>query len=90
MEQILASEGFSGSPRLQEFLRFIVEETLAGKADRIKGFTVAEAIFGADEDSDPRSSAIVRVEAGRLRRRLAEYYLDGGQAVRWKDEIWRY
>jgi hypothetical protein len=46
----------------------------AGRAGQIKGLTIAQAVFSAGENFDPEANSIVRVEAGRLRRRLAEYY----------------
>ena len=61
------------------FLRYIVEEALAGRADRIKAYNIATAVFGRDEEFDPQSDPIVRVEAGRLRRALERYYLTAGQ-----------
>ncbi len=78
IERILQSRGLESSPRLQEFLEYIVDEYLAGRAGRIKGVTIAQAVYGADASFDPESNSIVRVEAGRLRRRLEQYYLAKG------------
>lgn len=78
VSRISASAALRNSPRLQEMLGHIVEESLAGRADHIKGLTIAQAVFSAGEDFDPEANSIVRVEAGRLRRRLAEYYMTVG------------
>jgi len=78
IERILQSRGLESSPRLQAFLEYIVDEHLAGRAGRIKGVTIAQAVYGADDSFDPESNSIVRVEAGRLRRRLEQYYLAKG------------
>jgi len=78
IERIAQSRELESSPRLQEFLKFIVDEYVAGRAGRIKGVTIAQAVFGANDSFDPESNSIVRVEAGRLRRRLKEYYLASG------------
>lgn len=78
VDKIIASSAPKISPRLQEFLSYIVEESLAGRADHIKGLTIAQAVFSVGENFDPEVNSIVRVEAGRLRRRLAEYYLTTG------------
>ena len=59
-------------------LSHIVEETLAGRDSHIKGLTIAQAVFSAGEEFDAEANSIVRVEAGRLRRRLAEYYMTVG------------
>ena len=76
---ILASRAFDASRRNRAFLRFIVEETLAGHADRIKAYTIATSVLGRDEAFDPQSDPIVRIEASRLRRSLERYYLLAGQ-----------
>jgi len=60
------------------FLRYIVEETLAGRADRIKGYTIAVAVFGRDETFDAQADPVVRLEARRLRRDLDSYYVGAG------------
>ena len=78
LRRILADPQIARSPRLQAFLEFVVEESLAGRASRIKAFTVGQAVFGGDDDFDPQANTIVRVEAGRLRRRIAQYYLTAG------------
>ncbi len=80
LSRILASGDFARSRRMRQFLRFVVIETLAGRADRLKEFTIATEVFGRDESFDPRNSALVRVEASRLRRRLNEYYHGRGRA----------
>jgi len=59
-------------------LRFVVEEKLAGRGDRLKAFTIAREVYGRDENFDPRTDTNVRVDAGRLRSRLASYYESGG------------
>ena len=76
---ILASRAFDASRRNRAFLRFIVEESLAGRADRIKAYTIATSVLGRDEAFDPQADPIVRIEASRLRRSLERYYLIAGQ-----------
>ena len=79
MRRILADPTLQASPRRRELLRFVVEETLAGRADRLKGFTIALAVFGRQDDFDPQSDPVVRVEARRLRRDLGSYYVTAGK-----------
>ena len=74
LERIVASEPFRPSAQLQAFLRFVVEATLKGEAERIRAFTIAVEAFGRDRDFDPQSDPIVRVEAARLRRVIELYY----------------
>jgi adenylate cyclase len=74
LDRILARSEFVASPRQQAFLRFVVEETLADRGNRLKAFTIATSIFGRNETFDPQKNSIVRVEALRLRRLLDQYY----------------
>ena len=79
LARVLGSAVFAQAGRATEFLRFVVEETLAGRADRLKGYTVAVKVFGRPPEFDAQSDPLVRVEAGRLRRRLIEYYHHEGR-----------
>ena len=78
LARLLASDAFGGASRSQEFLRFVVEEAMAGRQDRLGGYTLGVEIFGRAEDFDPQTDPIVRVEASRLRRRLEHHYLTEG------------
>ncbi len=80
LESMLASALFAGSPRQQRFLDYLVTNTLAGDADRLKGYTIALEVFDRKDDFDPSLDAIVRVEATRLRNKLREYYDTLGQS----------
>ncbi len=79
LERIIASSAFDVSRRNRAFLRFIVEETLAGRGDRIKAYTIGTSVLQRDETFDPQADPIVRIEASRLRRSLERYYLIAGQ-----------
>lgn len=79
LERIASSSGFAGAERLTQFLRYIVEEALGGRGDRLKGRIIAREVFGRGADFDPQNDAIVRVEAGRLRSRLQEFYATVGR-----------
>jgi TolB-like protein len=78
LERILLSRCFQQAGRASHFLRFVVEQTLAGGSQRLKGYTIGVEVFGRPPDFDAQSDALVRVEAGRLRRRLVEYYASEG------------
>ena len=79
LEQILQNSEFRGSDKQRKFLSFVVDETLAGRALQLKGYTIAVAVYGRKEGFDPQVDPIVRVEAGRLRRALEYYYLTAGE-----------
>lgn len=74
LERILASPEFSTGGRQSRLLRFLVEETLAGRGPDIKEYTVGLSVFDRDPAFDPRTDSIVRVEASRLRGRLRQFY----------------
>jgi adenylate cyclase len=78
MDRILACDDFARTTRLKELLRFIVDEEQAGRGGRLKAFVIAQQVFGRDETFDAQNDTIVRVEMGRLRRRLEHYYLTAG------------
>lgn len=79
IEHICSSPDFQASARRRTFLQFIVEETLSGRAESLKGYTIALAVFGRDESFDSQADPVVRLEARRLRRDLDSYYMDAGQ-----------
>ena len=79
VDRILTSPELGRSERLKKFLSFTVSETLAGRDGHLKEYTIAIEAFDRDESFDPQTSNIVRVEAGRLRRRLEAYYNGSGR-----------
>ncbi|MBB3297318.1 hypothetical protein CO653_04140 [Rhizobium anhuiense] len=82
LERILSSREFRLPERARRFLEFVVTETLAGRRDYLKAFTIAQAVFGRDANFDAQQDPCVRIEAGRLRRELEHYYLTAGDADR--------
>ena len=78
--RILKSGPFLQSRRRQRFLEYIVTETLAGRGERLKGYNVARDVFDRSEAFDPNVDPTVRMEAGRLRDRLREYYETDGRS----------
>lgn len=78
LDRILATKGFSNAGRLSKLLRYVVDKTLAGETDQLKEYAVGVEVFERDGNYDPRLDSIVRVEAGRLRSRLDDYYTRDG------------
>ncbi|WP_428032686.1 tetratricopeptide repeat protein [Ancylobacter sp.] len=76
--RVLDSDELRSSPQLSNILRFVVEATLEGRRDAIKGYTIAVEALGRDPSFDPQADPIVRVEATRLRRALERYYAGAG------------
>jgi len=71
--RILASEAFVRSRRMQRFLEFIVEKTLAGREDQLGEYAIGVTVFDRGEDFEPALDPIVRNDARRLRQKLIEY-----------------
>jgi TolB-like protein len=79
LERVLASSGFARNERMAQFLRFVVEQRLAGKDSELKESVIAMEVFGRKPHHDLTRDSIVRTEAGRLRSRLSEYYTGEGK-----------
>jgi TolB-like protein len=79
MEGILGSQPFLASKVLQKFLRYIVANAIEGRSQLIKEYSIGVDVFGRGEHFDPRVDPIVRVEARKLRSRLAVYYESDGR-----------
>ena len=78
--RILNSGPFHQSQRRQRFLEYLVNETLAGRGERLKAYNVALEVFERPETFDPTIDPLVRIEAARLREKLREYYGTDGQS----------
>jgi Tol biopolymer transport system component len=78
LERVLRSEVFRTASRSSKLLRFLVEETVNGRADRLKDYTLGAEALGRGDNFDPRTDPIARVEASRLRSRLELYYATEG------------
>jgi TolB-like protein/tetratricopeptide (TPR) repeat protein len=74
LDRILGSKVFATAQRSQAFLRYVVERSLTEAPPPLKEFSIAMDVFARGHDYDPAIDATVRVEAGRLRNRLREYY----------------
>jgi adenylate cyclase len=79
LDRILGHAEFHATGKMRDFLRYVVEETLAGRSEHIKGFSIAIEVFGRDSDFDAAHDPVVRIQAGRLRRAIERYYLVGGR-----------
>jgi hypothetical protein len=74
LDRILSSKVFAAAQRSQAFLRYVVERALTDAPHSLKEFSIAMDVYARGHDYDPSIDATVRVEAGRLRNRLREYY----------------
>lgn len=80
--QLLKLKGSAGlvrSPRLVCLLEHTVRKAVQGHLDELKEYTIAVEVFGRDPSYDPRIDSAVRVEAGKLRKKLEQYYSQEGR-----------
>src|SRR6266478_1070072 len=78
LERIVRSKHFRNSKRYPTFLRFVVEQTLAGKIEGLKERTLGVDVFARPNHYDTNEDPIVRVTAGEIRKRIAQYYQEPG------------
>lgn len=80
VNRICASTEFRNKKLLCSFLSFIVSESLEGRGDLLKGYTIGVRVLGKNAHFDADHDSLVRIHAGRLRRLLRLYYLSEGKA----------
>lgn len=78
LKRLLDSPEFHATEAQRAFLQYVVEKTLAGQLEEIKGYTIATNVFGRREDFDQARDPIVSIQANKLRRALERYYLVQG------------
>ena len=83
LDRILASKDFCQAPSLSKLLRFVVEQTLAGNGAGLKEVTLGVEVFGLSTDDGTVKTSVVRVNAYRVRKRLAAYYETVGNEDPW-------
>lgn len=79
LERILQNDDFPATDQRREFLRYIVNETLEGREKLLKGVSIAQSVFGRDENFDQQNDPVVRLEARRLRSDLDRFYVGAGR-----------
>ena len=79
LERLLGSRILQGSESLRAFLRFVVTKAVDNQDASLKEYTIATEVFGRSNNYDSRSDSVVRVQAGRLRTKLQEYYATEGK-----------
>ena len=82
LKSVLESPQFLRAPKLAQLLCYLCEKLFSGQASQIKEYSVGLEVFGRGQSFDQNADSIVRVEANRLRKRLAEYYTGEGASNR--------
>jgi len=86
LNKVLASASFAQSKRRADLLRYLAEQSLAGKGESITEYGIAIDVFGKPASFDPQKESTIRAEMSRLRRSLAEYYDADGASDAWRFE----
>jgi hypothetical protein len=79
VERILQSDTLRASGVLRRLLRYLADKAFSGEAGQLKEYTIGIDAFGKPPSYDPRQDAIVRLQVGRLRQKLGEYYRTEGK-----------
>jgi hypothetical protein len=85
IEKLANSSVLHGSESLCKLLRYLAKHALDHPGAPLKEYQIATEVFGRQDDFDPQVDSMVRVQAGRLRAKLAEYYSGDGAA---DDPVW--
>ncbi len=72
--RLIQSKTFETSEAHRRLLQYLAEKSISGEADRLKEYTIGLEAFGKPPTYDPKQDSIVRLQAGRLRQKLAAYY----------------
>ena len=80
LERLLAHPLFANSKRYPALLAYVVEQSLQGRGDELKERTLGIEVFKRDPDYDANADPVVRITAGEIRKRLAQYYIDHAHA----------
>ena len=78
IEKLLSSHSLHGSESLCKLLRYLAAQSMEHSGASPKEYQIATEVFGRQQDFDPHVDSMVRVQAGRLRTKLAEYYATEG------------
>lgn len=87
LKAVLESPQFARAPKLAQLLSYLCEQLFSGHAGSIKEYSIGVEVFGRGDSFDQNTDSIVRVEANRLRKRLAEYYGSEGSPHRLRISI---
>lgn len=87
LDAILGSHHFRGSKRYPALLRYVVLAALDGRASELKERTLGVEVFGRDPQYDTNTDPVVRISAGEVRKRIAQYYHENEENTRVRIEM---
>ncbi len=87
IDRLVNSQVLHGSESLCKLLRYLAEHALDHPGSSLKEYQIATEVFGRPPNFDPQSDSTIRVQAGRLRLKIAEYYASEGLKISIQVEI---
>src|ERR1700691_4815523 len=78
IDNIIKSHSLRGSESLCKLLQYLAKQSLEHPNEPVKEYKIATEVYGRPAGFDPQSDSTIRVQAGRLRLKLAEYYAGEG------------
>jgi|SRR5271166_3155795 len=87
VERLISSDLLHGSESLCKLLRYLAEQAIGHPGAGVKEYQIATEVFKRPSNFDPRMDSTVRVQTGRLRSKLAEYYAHAGEEDQWVIDI---
>ena len=87
LDAIISSYHFRGSKRYPAMLRYVVSAAIDGRASDLKERTLGVEVFGRDPDYDTNADPVVRISAGEVRKRIAQFYHENGHGAKLEIEL---
>ena len=87
LDAIVSSHHFRGSKRYPAMLRYVVSAAIDGRASDLKERTLGVEVFGRDPDYDTNADPVVRISAGEVRKRIAQFYHENGHGAKLEIEL---
>ena len=87
IERLVASHSLHGSESLCKLLRYLAKQAIEHPGAQVKEYQIATEVFGRQANFDPQLDSMVRVQAGRLRTKLTEYYSTEGASEPYMVEL---
>jgi hypothetical protein len=87
LDAIISSQHFRGSKRYPAMLKYVVSAAIDGRASDLKERTLGVEVFGRDPDYDTNADPVVRISAGEVRKRIAQFYHENGHSAKLEIEL---
>ncbi len=87
LDAIVSSYHFRGSKRYPAMLKYVVSAAIDGRTSDLKERTLGVEVFGRDPDYDTNADPVVRISAGEVRKRIAQFYHQNGHGAKLEIEL---